>query len=255
MNTKRIILTAVAAAVTAAALAGPRVIAHRGFWRTEGAAENSIAALRAAAVAGVYGSEFDVQMTADSVLVVNHDDSIQGRDIATTPLATLRQLRLANGEPMPTLAEYLAEGKRHPAIKMILEIKPRRRGEGEAEVTRRTVALVRSLGMKRQVEYISFSMHVCELLASLEPKAVVEYLGSDIAPSELLAKGIRAIDYYYKAFEMKPEWVAEAHRLGMAVNVWTVDDEAIMRRMSELGVDYITTNEPLTAKAVSNECK
>ena len=62
-----------------------QVIAHRGFWKTEGSAQNSIMALEKAAEAQLYGSEFDVLMTADGKVVVNHDSSIEGMVIAETP--------------------------------------------------------------------------------------------------------------------------------------------------------------------------
>ena len=55
------------------ASAQTQVIAHRGFWKTEGSAQNSIAALLKADSIGCYGSEFDVWLAADDQLVVNHD--------------------------------------------------------------------------------------------------------------------------------------------------------------------------------------
>ena len=44
-----------------------QVIAHRGYWKAEGSAQNSLASLRKAAEAKVYGAEFDVQMTATAL--------------------------------------------------------------------------------------------------------------------------------------------------------------------------------------------
>lgn len=49
-----------------------RIIAHRGFWNCDGSAQNSITALKKASQIPVYGSEFDVLMTSDGTLVVNH---------------------------------------------------------------------------------------------------------------------------------------------------------------------------------------
>ena len=60
------------------ASAETKVIAHRGFWKTEGSAQNSITALKKAAEINVYGSEFDVLITSDGIPVVNHDDTIEG---------------------------------------------------------------------------------------------------------------------------------------------------------------------------------
>ncbi|MBQ1866448.1 MAG: glycerophosphodiester phosphodiesterase, partial [Bacteroidales bacterium] len=45
-----------------------------------------------------------------------------------------------------------------------------------------------------------------------------------------------------------PEWVAEAHSLGMSVNCWTVNNEEDIKAMIDLGVDCITTNEPLLVR-------
>ena len=56
-----------------------RVIAHRGYWRHGGATENSIASLVAAQRLKIYGSEFDVWLTADNVAVIHHDAHINGK--------------------------------------------------------------------------------------------------------------------------------------------------------------------------------
>ena len=84
-----------------------QVIAHRGFWKTEGSAQNSITALVKAAEAKLYGSEFDVLMTIDGILVVNHDNIIEGMFIPETPYKKLKKLRIKNGEKLPTLKSYL----------------------------------------------------------------------------------------------------------------------------------------------------
>ena len=79
-------------------------------------------------------------------------------------------------------------------------------------------------------------MNICEQLVKLTPDSEIAYLKSDVAPKDLKAKGINGIDYYIKVLAEKPEWIAEAHQLGMKVNVWTVND---------MEVDYITTDYPL----------
>ena len=98
------------------------------------------------------------------------------------------------------------------------------------------------------MEYISFSMNICEQLAKLTPGSEIAYLKSDIAPKEVKAKGLTGIDYYYKVFDKHPEWVKEAHDLGMKVNAWTVNQNEDMQKLVKLGVDYITTDQPLEAK-------
>lgn len=67
------------------ASAQTQVIAHRGFWKTEGSAQNSIAALLKADSIGCYGSEFDVWLAADDQLVVNHDPTFKGKRMENSP--------------------------------------------------------------------------------------------------------------------------------------------------------------------------
>ena len=225
---------------------GPQVVAHRGYWKAEGAAQNSLASLLAAGRIGAYGSEFDVNLTADGALVVNHDFTYKGMTIYETPLADLRcdTLRLSNGEILPTLDEYLAASKEYPKLKLVFELKSKGDADYEAVAIPASIEAIRRHGVADRVEFISFSLSACETFAKLMPKNRVEYLGGDIAPAELHEKGISGIDYHYSVFDKHPEWVAEAHELGMIVNAWTVNQEEDINRMLALGVDHITTNEP-----------
>ena len=225
-----------------------QVIAHRGFWKTEGSAQNSIMALEKAAEAQLYGSEFDVLMTADGKVVVNHDSSIEGMVIAETPYKKLKNIRIKNGEKLPTLKNYLKKGKKLD-IQLILEAKPLPTKEMENEAIAKMVKMVKKMGLEKQVEYISFSLNMCEQLAKLTPESEIAYLEGNIAPSELKKKGINGIDYHLNVILNKhPEWVEEAHRLGMKVNVWTVNNESDMKKLIDMKVDYITTDQPLELK-------
>lgn len=244
MNIKKLFFICVCMLFVLNSQAQTQVIAHRGFWKTEGSAQNSITSLQKAAEAKVYGSEFDVQLTSDGVIVVNHDDTIDGLTIANTPYDGLKDLQLNNGEKLPTLADYLQKGK-SLNVQLILEIKPHKTKQQEDQIVEQTVKMVKEAGMEKQVEYISFSMNVCERLAALTPNSEIAYLKSDVAPKDLKAKGINGIDYYYEVLEKHPEWVDEAHKLGMKVNSWTVDETEDIKKMIGLNVDYITTNYPV----------
>ena len=221
-----------------------QVIAHRGFWKTEGSAQNSITALEKAAEAEVYGSEFDVLMTSDGTIVVNHDHAIEGMVIAETPYKKLKKLKIKNGEKLPTLKSYLKKGKKLD-IQLILEAKPLPTKEMEDQAIATIVKMVKKMGLQKQVEYIAFSLNICEQLAKLTPESEIAYLNGNLSPAELKKKGINGIDYNQKVLEKHPEWVEEAHRLGMKVNVWTVNKEDMMRKFIDMKVDYITTDYPL----------
>ena len=245
---KRTLISAIALLACIVGMqAQTQVIAHRGFWKTEGSAQNSITALEKAAEEKLYGSEFDVQVTLDGKLIVNHDAKFQGFVIAETPYKQLKKIRLQNGEKLPNLKKYLKKGKKLD-IQLILEIKSHKSKEVEDKMAADIVKMVKKMGLEKQVEYIAFSLNVCEQLAKLTPESEIAYLNGDIAPTELKKKGINGIDYHYNVIEKHPEWVKEAHDLGMKVNVWTVNKEDMMKKLIDRKVDYITTDQPLEAK-------
>ena len=116
---KFILLSAIAAAIfisqSAFAQKQCGIVAHRGFWNCEeaGYAKNSIAALRCAQEQGFWGSEFDVNMTSDGVLLVYHDSSIQGKKIENYPYSEFKDIKIKNGETIPTIDEYMEQGKKY----------------------------------------------------------------------------------------------------------------------------------------------
>ena len=221
-----------------------KVVAHRGYWKAEGAAQNSIAAIKAAGQIGAYGAEFDVNMTCDGVLVVNHDFTFHGYDIHETPFDTICNLTLSNGETLPTLDQYLEASLEYPSLKLVFEVKSRGDSLYEARFLPQAVEALNRYGVLDRTEFISFSLSACQTLAQMCPDNMVEYLSGKLSPAELKEMGINGLDYYYTNFDQHPEWIEEAHELGMICNAWTVDGEEDINRMLGLGVDFITTNNP-----------
>ena len=232
-----------------------KVIAHRGYWKTEGSAQNSLRALEKAAEVKVYGSEFDVHLTADNVLVVNHDNDIQGKPIQTSTYAELKDLKLPNGECIPTLEQYLlkAKEKGNRKVRLIFELKPHQTPERNQEAARRCVEMVNQLKLAKRTEYISFNLDACKELIRQAPKADVYYLNGELNPKELKELGFAGLDYHYKVLRSPPEWVQQCKAMGLKSNVWTVDDTAVMSEMRDMGVDFLTTNQPEEALQIMNE--
>ena len=227
------------------ALSQPHVVAHRGYWRTEGSAQNSITSLQKAASVGCWGSEFDVWLTADGVPVVFHDATVDGIRIEDTTYATLMNHRLQNGEFIPTLQQYLTEALRWPDCRLIFEVKPHRNAKRDARISEMSVELVNMLGLASRTDYISFSKNACKRLHELAPDAKVAYLNGDLAPQEIKDMGLTGIDYNMGTFDKHPDWPLEAKKLGLEVNVWTVDGEEALSRFAGMpGIDIITTNDP-----------
>jgi len=226
------------------------IVAHRGWWNDN--AENSVASLGKAQEFGCWGSEFDLHLTADNAVIVNHDGSIGGIDIQKSTLAEVRTKTLKNGETVPTLDEYLAQGEKSKDCVLVLELKPQAGAEREDALVDACIKALRAhkLWNPSRAAFISFSHHICRELARKAPGFTVQYLGGEIAPAQLHAEGINGIDYHYSVFYKHPEWVKEAHDLGMSVNVWTVDARKDLEAMRDLGVDQITTNDPALTRTV-----
>lgn len=230
------------------------VIAHRGAWKKKSLPQNSLASFKQAVAIGAHGSEFDVHITADDSMVVNHDNFYQGRRIEKTSYKELIKVDLSNGEKLPTLREYLVEGKKQHSTKLILEIKKAASEKRTLELTRKAVALVKKMNAEKWVDYITFDYKAGKLVHQLAPKAEITYLGGDVSPSQAKKDGYTGLDYNFSKYKKYPQWITEAHKLGMTINVWTVNSEEDMRYMINQGADWITTNEPeLLLKIVGHE--
>lgn len=227
-----------------------KIIAHQGYWDCAGSARNSVASLNKAQEIRAYGSEFDVHLTSDGVLVVYHDDTINGKSIEESTYAVLKETTLANGEHLPTLEQYLIQGKKVKSTKLILEIKPHKTKETEDKAVAAILALVKKHKAEQITEYISFSLNICKELVRLSPGITVAYLKGELEPAVLKEMGFTGLDYHYKIIEQHPAWIKEAQALGLTVNVWTVNDPVIVQSLVQQGVDYITTDKPVEMAAL-----
>ena len=219
-----------------------QIVAHRGYW--EGNKENSIASLKKAQEFGCWGSEFDLHLTSDDVVVVNHDPTVGGVRIQKNPYEAIKGV--------PTLKEYLKQGAKNRDCILVLELKPHASAEREDVLIKQCLKAIEKekLMDPKRVAFISFSYHICKELARQCPGFTVQYLEGDKAPAEVFADGINGIDYHFTYFKKHPEWVKQAHDLGMSVNVWTVDNEKDIKLMRDLGVDQITTNNPALTREI-----
>jgi glycerophosphoryl diester phosphodiesterase len=221
-----------------------KVIAHRGAFKNTGVPENSIASLKAAIQLGCGGSEFDIHMTADSVLVINHDYTLQNLHIETSTYAALLEKSLSNGEKIPTLENYLKAGLGQTTTKLIAEIKPSKISkERSLALAEKVVAMVKQVNADPLVVYISFDYDILKKVQQLDAKASLQYLKGDIAAAQLKADGIDA-DYNYSIFQKDPNWIKNAKELGVVVNAWTVNNPGTMDSLLAQRVDFITTDEP-----------
>jgi len=218
-----------------------KIIAHRGYWNTAGSAQNSIKALELADKLGVYGSEFDVHLTADNILVVNHDGIIEGKYIQISNYDSIKDHRLSNGEILPKLEDFL-DAARQLTIKLICDIKTHGTKQRDIEVVQKVIDMVRKKGLENRVEYVSSGLDICKEVIKIEPSAKVTCAYDELSPQSLKDLGLTGLNYNYAVMERHMDYFTEAKTLGLTTIVWTINDVLLMKKYFEAGADFITTD-------------
>ena len=236
---------------------GVGIVAHRGYWNCEagGFARNSVAALKAAQDACFWGSEFDVNMTSDEVLLVFHDPTVQGKRIDANPYSAFADFRLENGEPIPTMDKFLDQAEKCATTKLVLELKKHTTLEQESRAIELSLQKLKEHGLLSpdRVVFITFSPHACLELSRRCPGFTVQYLDTNLMPDELADMGINGVDLNEGPYMRDAFWHSQARNRGMSVNVWTVNDTGRMKAVIGTGIDQLTTDEPMKARGVLEE--
>jgi glycerophosphoryl diester phosphodiesterase len=212
------------------------VVAHRGASARE--VENSLAAFRVAAQLGADAVELDVHATADGAIVVHHDETIAGRPIPELSAQQVAALRLANGEPIPTLAQTLdAIG---PRLQVFVEVKslPPRFDDRLLDALRR--------GPNPDAYAVhAFDHRIVQRLGARSPALRRGVLSASYPVRPLVALEDAGATVLWQERSLVDRPLVEAlHGAAMQIIVWTVDDPADMARLLALGVDGICTNRP-----------
>lgn len=256
-------LALVAAVVGSPAASGrrPLVAAHRGgalLWP-----ENSLLAYRQALALGVDLVETDVHLTADGEVVVVHDPTLDRtttgrgpvRDVTAAALAALR-LRGPDGgptdEPVPTLGQLLAL-LRPSRAGLLLEIKvgPDRRPYPGIEEA--VLARLAEHGLTARTRIMAFEPETLARLRTLAPEVALVWLvsrrtleasGRSLTEAVQWAAGAGLAHLGIEHRLLDAGALAAARAAGISVAAWTVNDEASIRRVVDLGVDLVITDRP-----------
>jgi glycerophosphoryl diester phosphodiesterase len=228
----------------------PIAFAHRGG--ASEAPENTAPAFERAVDLGFRYLETDVQVTVDGVAVAFHDDDLSrtcGRPglISALPWSDVATARVNGKEPVPLLDELLATW---PDVRWNLDCKSDRAVDPLVDLLQRVNALDR----------VCVSAFSDRRLIRLR-RRLGHGLCSGAGPAELTA--IRFIGWTLpgplaaqvpvrrgRVTIVDERFVERAHRRGIAVHVWTIDDEAEMVRLLDLGVDGIMTDRPVVLRDV-----
>jgi len=220
----------------------PLVIAHRGA--SSIALENSLAAFRAAAGQGADGVELDVHATLDGEVVVHHDPSILGLPIGQARARDIAELRLANGEPIPTLQQALAVIG--PKLRVFVEVKVL-----DPRWDDRLLKTLNKGPNPAGYAVHSFSFQVVRRLGEKRPglpRGILSEVETK-SPKQTLADA-SAQTLWQERSTLDEALVETVHGLSASIIAWTVDNPADMESLVRLGVDGICTNHPERARRV-----
>ena len=233
---------------------GPIAFAHRGG--ASEVPENTLPAFEHAVGLGYRYVETDVHATADGVLLAFHDDRLdrvtdrQG-EIAALPWSTVREALVDGREPIPRLEDLLGA---FPDLRVNVDPKHDAAVGPLAEAIRRTASIDRvgvgAFSDKRIARVQSLVGPA--LCTSMGPRQVARLAA---AARGLPCRGITAPCAQLPTHQgplplVTDRLVAAAHRRGVQVHVWTIDDVREMERLLDLGVDGIMTDRPQVLRDV-----
>lgn len=227
-----------------------KIIGHRGAAGL--ALENTLESLRKAMNLGVAAVEFDVRLTRDRQPVLCHDPDLARvspvkAKIDELDYHELKQIKLNNGETVPSFAEALECVGTHPAI-----------AEIKVEDSADEILAVLDKFPRANVAVASFKYHLAARLKELRPKLKV-FLAGFIGPSETYqaAKRIKADGLDLNAWALNFITYRLARRAGMEIMVYTVNQPWVARFMSWFYKDiafitdhperYLKPSQPETA--------
>ena len=234
----------------------PRAIAHRGFAPDGG--ENTLEAFQAALLEGADVLETDVQATSDAVALTFHDPTLarvvagDDRVVADTSWKALRSVRIQDAGGITRLDEALAS---LPSALFNIDVK-------SARAIAPTVSAIERTGAGRRVCLTSFDPKIAKevvtraskacgypVMASASRTTVAAFLASSHLGTEFLSARILApfaalqVPVRFRGIHIiTPRFVAAAHRAGCEVHAWTIDEEPLMHRLLDMGVDGIVSN-------------
>ena len=226
------------------------MFAHRGGGKI--GPENTIAAFDRGLEGGADGLELDVHLARDGIVVVNHDATLDRTTRAKGPLKDRTASELAEFN-VPPLRAVLA---RYPKVGIIIELKER-----GPELAEAVVDEVRRAGASDRVCLGSFSVSAMRAARAAAPAIATSGARFEVRMALYRSWcGLSPGHVPYQAFQVpetsgatrvvSPKFVQLAHKAGIAVHVWTVDEPEDIRRLLDWGVDGIISDRPDVAAEV-----
>jgi glycerophosphoryl diester phosphodiesterase len=239
------------------------VFAHRG-----GAAlapENTLAAFDNGVGLGADGLELDVHLARDGVAVVHHDATLDRTTNLRGPIAARTADELARADAgcqfirggvrpfaglgigVPALEDVLA---RYPDQRIVIELK-----RNTAELAAAVVGAVRKRDAVERVCLGSFGARALRAARAIDPALATSASREEVrwalyrswcrCPVRRPAySGYQVPERSGATRVVSPRFIRDAHRAGLAVQVWTVNSEDSASRLLRWGVDALITDRP-----------
>jgi glycerophosphoryl diester phosphodiesterase len=233
----------------------PRVFAHRGLHLD--VPENTASSFRAAINVGATFIETDVVGSRDGFAMISHDttlDRVSSRSglVSDHTAAELAEIDLG-GEGFLTLAQALEQ---FPSARFNIDVKDARAIDGvvravtDAEALDRV--LITSFSAQRRRATVARLPGVASSPSATEFLVIAAAARLGVAPPLPLVHALQIPERANGITFVTERLVERYHRAGLEVHVWTVNDEATMRRLLGLGVDGIVTDRADIALRVVN---
>ena len=230
--------------------AHPLALAHRGG--AAEAAENSPLAFQHAVDLGFRWIETDVRATIDGHAVVFHDATMdrttdRSGPVSALPLARVQSARLADGQAPITLVQAL---HRWPEVCFNVDVKsddtiePFLRAVAEADAWDRVCAAAFSTNRLTRLR----ERGGAQLATSMGPSEVTRLVLG--APDHSPACAVQVPHRARGIPVVTRRFVKRAHRRGVHVHVWTINDPVQMEVLLDLGVDGLVTDRPTALREV-----
>ncbi|HEX4345988.1 MAG TPA: glycerophosphodiester phosphodiesterase [Vicinamibacterales bacterium] len=242
---------------------GPLVFAHRGGSAL--APENTIAAFDSGIALGADGIELDVHLSRDGVVVVHHDATLDRTTDLSGRLAARTWDELSRADAGCRFAKdgghpFARKGIAVPALDDVLQRYRDQRViiELKADTVQLAEAVVATVKRRDAVERVclgSFGRRALRAVRALEPSMATSAAREEVRWA-LYRSWCRwpVTSPRYGGYQI-PElsgttrvvsrnFVDRAHRAGLGVQVWTIDDERAARRLLDWGVDALITDRP-----------
>jgi glycerophosphoryl diester phosphodiesterase len=205
--------------------------------------------------AGADGLELDVHLSRDGVVVVHHDHLLDRTTRGTGPLNARTASELATLD-VPTLRDVLA---RYPGRRIIVELK-----ESTAVLARAVVDEVRLASAVDRVCLGSFSVSALRAARAYAPDVATSGGRMEVrialyrswcflSPGRVPYQAFQVPETTDTTRVVSPRFVKLAHKAGLIVQVWTVDEPDDIRRLLNWGVDGIISDRPDVAAQVLQE--